>query len=219
MMNGESRAGDRVYGDESPDRIRRLPAAATRVLVVEDEYLIAQTIVRELELAGADVLDPVPSIGKAHEALLACNPGGAVLDINLGEQMVFPFANELMRRGLPFVFYTGYEDIAIPQSFARTPRIMKPAGGEVLLRALMEPRPGPILVHAPENDLLDVLPQLRALAKTLTGTSDAADGIVEQALRKAIASVDERPSEVAVSDWLSDLVQAAAHESGFRRMN
>ena len=81
------------------------------VLVVEDEYLLAEDLRMTLERYGAEVLGPVPSVGEAM-ASIADHPelDGAVLDMNLRGNMVFPVADMLVARGITFFFTTGYID-------------------------------------------------------------------------------------------------------------
>lgn len=119
-----------------PDPIPFPPFPALRgrrVLVVEDEYLLAEDVGEELERQGATVVGPVPSVRDAL-ALLASEPAphAAILDINLGGEMAYPVADALRARGIPFVFATGYDAEAIPETYAGVPRIEKP----VLLREI-----------------------------------------------------------------------------------
>lgn len=80
------------------------------VLVVEDDYFIANDLLRQFKESGAEVLGPVASVEHAL-ALIAATPqiDGAVLDVNLRDVMVYPVADALRDRGVPFVFATGYE--------------------------------------------------------------------------------------------------------------
>lgn len=110
-----------------------------RILVVEDEYLLADDLRDELIDAGAQVLGPVPSVADA-QALIAAEAriDAAVLDINLRGEMVFPVADQLTGRGVPFAFATGYDEWALPDRFAGAPRVEKPLRGARVL-ALLEP--------------------------------------------------------------------------------
>lgn len=114
--------------------------AGCRILIVEDEYLIASGLRRALERAGASVLGPVPTVAEAV-ALLAATAGvdGAVLDINLGGEPVFPVADALRARGVPFVFTTGYSAEDVPPPYRGVPRVEKPASPAEILRALALP--------------------------------------------------------------------------------
>ncbi|MCC2976735.1 response regulator [Sphingomonas sp. PL-96] len=98
-----------------------------RILVVEDEYLLADELALELADEGAVVLGPVSNISRAL-ALLdeEARPDGAILDINLGGEPAFPLADALINRGVPLVFTTGYDARAIPERFAGIPRCEKP---------------------------------------------------------------------------------------------
>jgi DNA-binding response OmpR family regulator len=104
-----------------------LNLSGRRILIVEDEYLLADDLRNALAGAGAEVLGPVPSVGDA-EVLLASSGeiDAAVLDINLRGEPVFPFADTLRERGVPFAFATGYDRSAVPERFADTPRVEKP---------------------------------------------------------------------------------------------
>lgn len=98
-----------------------------RVLVVEDEYLLADELQRELKRAGAVVLGPVPSVDLALNLLAReAVVDGAVLDVNLGGEHVYPVADALTDRAIPFVFVTGYDAQALPPRFAQSPRCEKP---------------------------------------------------------------------------------------------
>ena len=89
-----------------------------RVLVVEDEYLIAVELQTSLEDEGAVVLGPVATLADASE-LAEAEPriDGAILDANLGGEMVFPVADLLMLRRVPIVFTTGYDASIILDRF------------------------------------------------------------------------------------------------------
>jgi CheY-like chemotaxis protein len=109
-----------------------------RVLVVEDEYLLADDLTHALEQAGAAVLGPVPGIEEAL-ALIAAETqiDAAVLDVNLRGEMVFPVADALVARGIPFAFATGYDEWALPDRFAAIPRLEKPFKPEKLALKLL----------------------------------------------------------------------------------
>lgn len=98
-----------------------------RILVVEDEYMLADELRTELSDAGAQVLGPVGSLGDAI-ALIEAEPhiDGAVLDVNLHGEQAYPAADLLVGRGIPFVFATGYDAAAMPDRFAHVVRCEKP---------------------------------------------------------------------------------------------
>jgi DNA-binding response OmpR family regulator len=112
-----------------------------RVLVVEDEYLLGEELRRLLVAAGIDVIGPLPSLNRAIATLDHISGlDAAVLDINLAGQLVFPVAERLQERGVPFVFLTGYGAGTIPPRFASVPVLEKPADLQVLLEVLGQPR-------------------------------------------------------------------------------
>ena len=115
-----------------------------RLLVVEDDYFIAVELARSLEMLGAEVVGPMASVADAMEALAGQSHGldGAILDIHLGEERVYPVADELMARGLPFVFLTGYDAVVIPYQYAHVRRCDKPVDTRLLVQILDNVRAG-----------------------------------------------------------------------------
>ena len=98
-----------------------------RVLVVEDEYILAEDLRQELEDQGAKVLGPVPTVAEALELLRqGPAPDLAILDINLQGEMVYPVADALRAQAIPFLFATRYDAWAIPSAYVDVPRAEKP---------------------------------------------------------------------------------------------
>jgi two-component SAPR family response regulator len=94
------------------------PLAGCRVLIIEDEYFLAEDIVRELKALGARIIGPVGELEEAaniveEEAAI----DAAIVDINLQNDMVFPLARKLRVRKIPFVFTTGYDKSSIEAEF------------------------------------------------------------------------------------------------------
>jgi CheY-like chemotaxis protein len=108
-----------------------------RVLIVEDEYLIAADLAKSLEELGAEVVGPVPSCEQAL-ALIKQEPrvDAAVLDINLGADRAYPVADALRQARIPFVFASGYDAIVVPSAYADVPRHQKPIDHVGLARSL-----------------------------------------------------------------------------------
>jgi ActR/RegA family two-component response regulator len=117
-----------------PDALR-----GRRLLVVEDEYLIAASLACTLQSRGAEVVGPAGSVRDALALVEAEGEqlDGAVLDINLGDERVYPVAGALAARGLPFVFLTGYDASVIPDAYAGVPRCEKPVSSALLSRMLL----------------------------------------------------------------------------------
>jgi PAS domain S-box-containing protein len=109
-------------------------AYGRRVLVVEDEALVAMMIQEFLTEYGHSVVGP---IGRASEALVAAKEtdyDAAILDINLGDGMAYPVADILSARGVPFVFITGYEADTVEDRFSHVPVLQKPIERQALQR-------------------------------------------------------------------------------------
>jgi DNA-binding response OmpR family regulator len=102
------------------------PLEGARVLVVEDEYLVAALIQDMLEAAGCVVTGPIPRLPEALDAADRDSYDAAVLDINLGGARIDPVAAVLSRRNVPFLFVTGYGANGLPREYAGRPRLCKP---------------------------------------------------------------------------------------------
>ena len=108
-----------------------------QVLVVEDEYLIADDLRYALEGAGAAVLGPVADVAGAFGLIDGGDRIDAVLlDINLNGRSAFPVADALIARDIPVAFATGYDDGAIPERFAAVVCIEKPSKGQQIVEML-----------------------------------------------------------------------------------
>jgi two-component SAPR family response regulator len=111
-------------------------------LIVEDEYLIAADLSDTIESLGAKVLGPVASVEAALDLIEehGRRMDGAVLDVNVRDKRVYPVADALMSLGVPFIFTTGYDAVAIPSRYADVPRCEKPVERERLMRCLESAR-------------------------------------------------------------------------------
>ena len=98
----------------------------TTILVVEDFYLIAGEIADALRALGATVVGPASTLEAAMDFASNAPLDGAVLDINMKGLMSFPVASMLAQRRIPFMFITGYPEIALPAEVRSVPRLMKP---------------------------------------------------------------------------------------------
>lgn len=107
-----------------------------KILVLEDVYYLAMDVKRAIEQGGAEVVGPFPDELSALERLESEEPDCAVLDVNLGSGASFELARALNNRGIPFVFFTGYDQSAIPAEFAHVTRLEKPVSGDRLVKLL-----------------------------------------------------------------------------------
>jgi len=103
------------------------PLKDRRVLIVEDDYLMAEELRAEFERAGASVVGPAGRVSDALSLIEKNLPiQGAVLDINLAGEMAFDVADLLRTNNVPFVFVTGYDAEIIPATYATVARYEKP---------------------------------------------------------------------------------------------
>lgn len=110
-----------------------------RILVVEDEYMIAEEIVEELSNVDAQALGPVARVSDAfHLIETEERIDAALLDVNLGHETIWPVVDLLIARGVPLVLATGYDVGAIPKAYAHLLRCEKPVTGQNLTRALAQ---------------------------------------------------------------------------------
>ena len=107
------------------------------ILLVEDEYYIAYAMQCGLEDAGARVVGPAAFVGDALALLDRELIDGAVLDVSLDDEKVFPVAEALTTRGIPFIFATGYAASDLPPAWRHVPRFEKPVNAATVARALL----------------------------------------------------------------------------------
>ena len=108
-----------------------------RVLVVEDEFLVAMEIELLLEDFGCAVVGPVASVDEALEAIREQKLDGAIVDLNLHGEYAYPVAEALRAREVPFVFVSGYTGLPDPPATLRkAPRLRKPFAAAELSQAM-----------------------------------------------------------------------------------
>jgi CheY-like chemotaxis protein len=113
------------------------PLRGRRILVVEDDFVVADDFCRALQEDGAEVVGPVPNVTLALALLPGSPPlDAAILDINLGGQMVYPVAEALRRLGIPFAFVSGFDHEEVPADYADVPYCEKPLDVRPCVRAL-----------------------------------------------------------------------------------
>ncbi len=107
-----------------------------KVLVVEDETLVAMLVEDTLADAGATVIGPVATVAEALAILRDQRPGVAVLDLNLAGETSEPVADALKQMGIPFVVASGYGAAGLPARHQDVPVLAKPYAPEDLTAAL-----------------------------------------------------------------------------------
>jgi DNA-binding response OmpR family regulator len=100
--------------------------SALRILIVEDEYYVADDLARALQESGASVVGPVATLAEAERAVAEGHFDCAVLDMNLRGEMAFPIADRLEAEGIPYICASGYNVASLPERFGNVPRIEKP---------------------------------------------------------------------------------------------
>lgn len=100
--------------------------AGCRILVVEDEMLIALIIEETLQDLGCVVVGPVGRVDAALQLAKDETLDAAILDVSIRGGKVYPVAEQLLARGIPFVLASGYGDWALPDAFQAQPRLTKP---------------------------------------------------------------------------------------------
>jgi CheY-like chemotaxis protein len=111
----------------------------TRILIVEDDYVVADSLRYLIDGFGGAVTAIVPTVARAFDALARDPVDMAVLDINLNGTSVAPLADHLQTLGVPFVFLTGYGDAELlPEHLRGQPRFDKPVQGEQLVRRMID---------------------------------------------------------------------------------
>ncbi len=113
--------------------------AGRRVLVVEDDALIAMNVADMLDALGCVVVGPAERVGEALAAVEATGVvHAAVLDMNLAGRPSFPVAEALAERRIPFVFATGYGASGVREDFRDRPVLQKPFKLRELKQALAD---------------------------------------------------------------------------------
>ncbi len=108
-----------------------------QILIVEDEYMLADDMALDFKCFGAEIIGPAPSIERAMACLDRTRTiDAAILDINLNGEMAYPIADALAKRGIPFLFATGYERYSVPDRFSNVLVCEKPVDAARLAQAL-----------------------------------------------------------------------------------
>lgn len=107
------------------------------VLLVEDEFFLADDLFRSLQSAGAKVVGPVGTLEAAFDRIEEQGvPDVAVLDINLRGTDAYPLVDRLIGDGVAVLLVTGYEPSVIPEHYRHLPRVLKPARAESVVPLL-----------------------------------------------------------------------------------
>jgi DNA-binding NtrC family response regulator len=108
----------------------------SRVLLVEDEALIAFDVESALVDAGFIVVGPCASVAGALSAIAGERPAAAVLDVNLNSEFSYPIADALSRAEIPFVWMTGHSTAMLPAVHRDRPILAKPCAADAIIEAV-----------------------------------------------------------------------------------
>ena len=97
-----------------------------RILVLEDEFLVALDIQQVIEEYGGTVVGPIGRLEQAKSLAREETLDGAILDVNLNGSTSYELAQELLEAGVAVVFLTGNDASAVPEAFANVPLLSKP---------------------------------------------------------------------------------------------
>jgi CheY-like chemotaxis protein len=109
-----------------------------KILVVEDEFLVAMMIADMLTDLGHDVIGTAMNLAAAVQKSLSLPVDFAILDVNLNGELSYPAADALAARGIPFVFATGYSSKGLQEQYKGVPRLQKPFDLKTLEKAVIE---------------------------------------------------------------------------------
>jgi DNA-binding response OmpR family regulator len=110
--------------------------SARRVLIVEDEMLIALMLQDMLENAGMIIEGVAGSLTAGLDLARTANAQLAILDVNLSGDEAYPIADVLRGRGIPFLFSTGYGAENLRPDYASVPQLVKPYQQDLLRTAI-----------------------------------------------------------------------------------
>jgi DNA-binding response OmpR family regulator len=119
-----------------PSSENQTQLAGLRVLVLEDDYFIADEMCSTLREYGAEIVGPAPDLDHGLRLVRSEEIDCAVLDINLQGSLTFGLASELRKRGTPAIFATGYDESVLPDEFSGCIRLEKPVNLRALLQAV-----------------------------------------------------------------------------------
>lgn len=107
-----------------------------RLLVVEDDYLVAADMCAALTSRGAVIIGPASNLRRSRELLQQYHPDCALLDLNLNGTLAFGLAAQLEREGVPTIFTTGYDAAFFPESLRGAPCLQKPVNFQALVQLI-----------------------------------------------------------------------------------
>lgn len=183
-----------------------------RVLVVEDNFFAAMEMADVLETANAVVVGPCSNLEDA--GMRVPHSDLAVLDVDVRGRTSFALADRLTSLDVPFVFFTGSERAYLPDRFSGIEIIAKPLSPEVAVQQL-----DTLSREVGNCSIVEVIPTLRAQARSFLSDPLAADRLVERTLQLAIDEAGPLPTGTDLAEWLSELMRRAVRTGRSTYMN
>ncbi|HVU29189.1 MAG TPA: response regulator [Sphingomicrobium sp.] len=109
-----------------------------RVLIVEDEYFMADDLAKALKAAGAVTVGPVGSLKEANALLGRGSVDAAILDINLGGEMAYPLIERLRASNIPCFIVSGYGEDSLAESVRGIPTFEKPVAQSTIVSMIRD---------------------------------------------------------------------------------
>lgn len=167
-----------------------------RILVVEDDFLIAEQLAFEIRQLGHDIVGPFANIEGAAKSIALAD--AAILDVQLRGGTSFALADRLVVAQMPFLFLTGYDTPTVPGRFGGGRLYNKPSPTRTLLAELR-------IQHrraAPAPTLETIIVEMMVRARSVLHEESAAERLVETVLRNAIARVEAGEPMADIQNWL-----------------
>lgn len=111
---------------------------ARRVLIIEDEGMVAMLLEDMLSDLGHEVVATVGRMDRAAQLVSETSADVVILDVNLNGEQTYPLASILASRGIPFIFATGYGAAGLKEEWRSTPALQKPFQARELERVIRE---------------------------------------------------------------------------------
>ncbi|MFC0202007.1 response regulator [Paracoccus rhizosphaerae] len=186
-----------------------------KILVIEDDFLVAQKLANEIRARGDEVVGPFADVSDAIERLDSVQ--AAILDVRVQDGTTFPVADSLINSGIPFVFLTAYDRRHIPDRFHGHGIYSKPSNAMPLLDSLH--RAHDLSQRHREDDMEAVVMQVLDRARVIMRDSDAADRMVEAVLLTAIAEAEQGGRPEDLRRWLMSLLEKEYKDRGKLHMH
>ncbi|UFM66918.1 response regulator (plasmid) [Paracoccus sp. MA] len=173
-----------------------------RILVVEDDYFLAEQLTTEILELGDSVVGPFADV---HDAIL-CDDRieAAILDVKLGDETSFCIADSLKSSGIPFLFLTGGHHELVPPRFRDARIYSKPSHARPMLHDLHAQHDR--LPVRPSESIETIVVDMLVQAQRVMPDRASAERLVEAALKSAVAMTERGQAEQELKAWLLRLL-------------